>query len=300
MATYTYTAVERCVMCGGSEQKVLGRRLDRHQGLRPRKRVGVTSTVVRCQDCGLIFTNPQPVPASVSDHYEKEPEEYWRPDHLPSADANVGIPLDQFRRLHSSDGRQLLALDVGAGLGHEMLRLTAAGFDTWGLEPSAAFRERAIAGGVSADRLQLGTVESAVYDLHSFDLVSFGGVLEHVYDPAAVIEQALTWLAPGGLVFAEVPSARWLMARLLNAAYRLQGLDYVTNLSPMHDPFHLYEFTVEAFRRHGERAGYTVPEVTTLPCETFLPQRVEPFAQRVMELTGTGLQLQVWMRGSAR
>ena len=48
------------------------------------------------------------------------------------------------------------------------------------------------------------------------------------------------------------------MSRALNAVYRLQGLDYVTNLSPMHPPFHLYEFTAASFRRYAERNGHRI------------------------------------------
>jgi hypothetical protein len=59
------------------------------------------------------------------------------------------------------------------------------------------------------------------------------------------------WLAPNGQIYAEVPSARWLIGRMLNLAYRVRGIDYVTNLSPMHSPYHLYEFELKSFQRHG-------------------------------------------------
>jgi SAM-dependent methyltransferase len=294
MRTYTYEPVERCVMCHHTEQRILGRRLDRHQGIRPRKVVGISTTVVQCRGCGLIFSNPRPVPESIGDHYEKPPEQYWRPEQLETSHVG-GIPLENFRHLHAGRSGALRALDVGAGLGQDMLQLAHAGFDTWGLEPSSAFREAAITRGVDPERLQLTAVETAAYEPHRFDLISFGAVLEHLHDPAMAVEHALSWLAPGGLIFAEVPSARWLMGRMLNLAYRVRGLDYVTNLSPMHDPYHLYEFTREAFARHGQRVGYRLAHVEIYACETFLPKRIEPLAQRAMDLTGTGLQLAVWL-----
>ena len=69
-------------------------------------------------------------------------------------------------------------------------------------------------------------------------------MLEHLQDPAAALTRALGWLAPSGLIHVEVPSAKWLLGRLLNLATRGLGMDYVTNLSPMHPPYHLYEFTL--------------------------------------------------------
>jgi SAM-dependent methyltransferase len=297
--TYRFEPVAACVMCGCTEAHTIGRRLNGHQGLRPRRNVGVAATVVRCQDCGLIYSNPRPVPELFEQHYERRPEDYWRETQLRQNDENPGIPVATFRQLWSGSTRPR-ALDVGAGLGQTMAALSREGFDTWGFEPSAAFRDRAIQHGVSDDRLQLAAVENADYEPGAFDLVSFGAVLEHVYDPASALKRALGWLAPSGLIFVEVPSARWLIGRLLNIAYRAQGLDYVTNLSPMHPPYHLYEFTLESFVRHGRRAGYEVTEHQFLPCETFLPSVLTPIAQRIMAATDSGMQLQVWLRQARR
>jgi SAM-dependent methyltransferase len=229
--TYRFEPATACVMCGSAEAKTLGRRLNGHQGLRPRRNVGVAAAVVRCQGCGLIYSNPRPVPETLGQHYERPPEDYWRETQLREADENSGIPVATFRRLWSRSSTPR-ALDIGAGLGQTMAALSQEGFDTWGFEPSAAFRDRAIERGISGDRLQLAAVENAEYEPGAFDVVAFGAVLEHVHDPAAALERALGWLAPDGLMFVEVPSARWLIGRLLNIAYRAQGLDYVTNLRP--------------------------------------------------------------------
>jgi SAM-dependent methyltransferase len=296
--TYRFEPVSACVMCGSSKAKTLGRRLNGHQGLRPRHNVGVAATVVRCEQCGLIYSNPRPVPESLEQHYDRPPEDYWRETQLQENDEHPGIPIARFRQLWSGS-EPPRALDVGAGLGQTMVELSREGCDTWGCEPSAAFRDRAIERGVSGDRLQLAAVEDADYEPAAFDLISFGAVLEHVRDPASSLERALGWLAPGGLMFVEVPSARWLMARLLNIAYRAQGLDYLTNLSPMHPPYHLYEFTLDAFVLHGRSAGYKVSGYEFVPCETFLPGVLTPITQRIMAATDTGMQLQLWLAPSA-
>ena len=176
--------------------------------------------------------------------------------------------------------------------------LQDGGFDAYGLEPSASFRDEAMKRGIEKERLQLATIEDASYDRGTFDLISFSAVLEHFQAPGSALERAMEWLAEEGLIFVEVPSARWLLGGLLNTAYRVQGLDYVTNLSPMHPPYHLYEFTLESFIKHGERVGYAVAEYHFLPCETFLPRPLEKVAQRLMAATDTGMQLQLWLRAS--
>jgi hypothetical protein len=110
-------------MCLDASQHVLGRRLNHRQGVRPRRSVGVAVTVVQCKGCGLIFTNPRPVPQSLGDHYEKPPEEYWRPEQLEERTDHGAIPFDTFQTLHKPQPHTLRALDVGAGLGQDMLQL---------------------------------------------------------------------------------------------------------------------------------------------------------------------------------
>lgn len=208
---------------------------------------------------------------------------------------NISAPrCAGFRHLWSGHGVPR-ALDIGAGLGKGMATLARNGFDTFGIEPSAAFHGRAIGNGIDPDRLQLAPVEDAQYEPGTFDFVSFAAVLEHLQDPAAALTRALGWLAPSGLIHVEVPSAKWLLGRLLNLATRGLGMDYVTNLSPMHPPYHLYEFTLASFEHHAQLASYEVVDHRFYPCTTFLPPLAEALAHRVMAATGTGMQLEAWL-----
>jgi SAM-dependent methyltransferase len=234
------------------------------------------------------------VPESIAHHYDRPPERYWTTEYFSEGNDYFAGEVQWFRSLWTAGGKPR-ALDIGAGIGKAMRALERHGFDVYGLEPSQAFYERAIAGGIRADRLQQLVVEEAEYDRDAFDLVSFGAVLEHLHDPAGAIKRALGWLAPGGFIHVEVPSARWLIARVLNLVYRAQGLDYVTNLSPMHPPYHLYEFTLTSFRRHGTRAGYEVVAHQWFACQTFVPPPLDTLVTRLMETTRTGMQLQVWL-----
>jgi hypothetical protein len=296
---YALVEVEQCNMCAApvSTAKVLGRRLSRSQGLRPTRVIGVSTTVMRCEECGLVFTNPLPTPHDIGQHYETPPEDYWKPHYFEGASDYFSHQIETFSRLRAGDGRPV-ALDIGAGIGKCMRSLTAHGFEAHGLEPSAAFRQAAIdRGDIDPNRLTLGAIEDASYEPGKFDFVTFGAVLEHLPDPAGCIERAMIWLAPGGLMHIEVPSSDWLTARLVNLVYRVQGLDYVANLSPMHPPYHLYEFTPDSFHRHGQRAGYVVAYEKRYAATTFLPGP-DRWWQTFMDHTGTGMQLETWLRSS--
>lgn len=151
--------------------------------------------------------------------------------------------------------------------------------------------------GIDPAKLKLATVEEAKFPASSFDFITFGAVLEHVYDPATAIQRALTWLKPSGVIQIEVPSSDHLMPTFINAYFRLKGTNYVTNLSPMHSPFHLYEFTRKSFMEHGARVGYTICnsyiEVASI---RHVPAFAKPLLHHWMAKTRRGQQLTVWLR----
>jgi SAM-dependent methyltransferase len=289
-------------MCGADSRhfRVMGMRLNHSQGRKPRHASGIAVSVKKCNICELVFADPQPIPESFEAHYGA-PEEYWTDEQFKDEPDYFAHEIATAKRLLGfREGMR--ALDVGAGLGKAMRALASAGFDTYGLEPSAEFRKAAIVhGGTSEDRLELAGVEDADYSTNHFDFITFGAVLEHLQSPARSLERALTWLKPGGVIQAEVPSSRWLISRLVNAYYRLCGTRLVTNISPMHVPFHLFEFSPRSFELHGRRAGYELAEQRFMVCSIpHVPGLLHAPLRWWMERTGTGMQLEVYLRKAAR
>ena len=288
---YEFRPVATCDMCGSTRFKMLGMRLNKSQGLRPRQVGGIAVSVSQCLECGLIFADPQPIPASLSDHYEMPPEDYWSEDHLSRDNTFFSAEIAAAKRLLDFKPG-MTALDVGAGLGQAMSALNRAGFDTYGLEPSSPFQQR-----LDTSRVQLAMVEDAEFPPGTFDFITFGAVLEHLYSPSACLSRALGWLKPNGIVHAEVPSSSWLMSKLVNSYFRLRGTNYVTHLSPMHVPFHLYEFDLRSFEKNGAMIGYDIAEHHYSVCAIpFVP--LKPLFRWFMDRTNTGMQLTVFLRGS--
>lgn len=296
MIAYSFLPVTDCNMCGaGPEtQRLLGRRLNRSQGLLPRRVIGVSTTVMRCRNCGLVYPNPMPIPIDLDAHYGVPPESYWEHGYFTDGPGYFRQELDHLQTLMPVSAG-MRALDVGAGIGKCMIALKGAGFDAFGIEPSAPFHQRAVSLGIAPEKLQLARVETADFPPDSFDFITFGATLEHMPDPSKAIGRALGWLKPGGLIHVEVPSSDWLIGRAANAYYRLTGSDYVANISPMHTPFHLYEFTLASFQRHAVRMGCRVVSHRRYVCQTFLPQPLSWVVSRLMAATGTGMQLSVWL-----
>ena len=171
--------------------------------------------------------------------------------------------------------------------------------DAYGFEPTKSFYDIGINKyKLSPDKFQLSTIENVSYPDNYFDFITFGAVLEHLHDPNACIKKALNWLKPGGYIHIEVPSANWFIAKLYNFYYKWICLsNYVTNLSPMHSPFHHYEFTEKTFKENATHNQYKVTWIKTETCETTLPIRIfDGFLKKYMNLSKTGLQLIVFLK----
>lgn len=276
---------------------MLGMRLNQSQGTDPRSKTGIAVSVCQCANCGLIFPQPLPVPNHLSDHYGVPPEEYWTNTYFELDPSFYAQQIEDALRLLGRK-KDLRALDIGVGIGKAVTSMTRAGFDVWGLEPTKPFFDKAKElTGMAEDRLFNQALEEAHFEDDFFHFISFGAVLEHLYDPAASIERAMRWLQPGGVLHIEVPSSDYLMSKLLNAFFFLRGTNFVTNTSPMHTPFHLFEFTAESFSEHGARSGYsTVHQYIDVGGIFHLPRFSHEALRRWMRLRGQGKQLTVWLR----
>ena len=300
---YNFQEVKNCNMCGSPVEnaRVLGRRMNRSQGIRPNSKIGISTTVMKCGQCSLVFANPLPIPDDMSQHYGMPAEDYWVPKEFEIDLEFFNGHIDTFKRLYQNKNETAVALDIGAGLGKCMIALEKHGFSAYGIEPSEPFYTRALEKmGISKDRLQLSSLEDAEFSKDQFDFITFGAVLEHIYDPSNAIEKALNWLKPGGLIQIEVPSSQWLTNKIYNLIYRVQGLDYVGNISPMHTPFHLYEFGLKSFELHSKKHKYEIAEHQYFICDTFLPRILDPLLKPLMSKTDTGMQLNIWLRKTGK
>lgn len=295
---YIFENVETCNMCGSKSDghKILGKRLNKSQGKRPKLKNGITTTVCKCNSCGLVYSNPQPVPFDIQDHYGVPPEDYWKEEYFNESEFYFQGEITRLKQLIDFKPG-LTSLDIGAGLGKQMKALERAGFNAFGFEPSEPFYERAISKmGIDEKKLKIGMLEDVEYDENSFDFVSFGAVLEHLYNPSLSIEKALKWVKPNGVIHIEVPSSRWFTNKIVNAFYKLNFTDYVANLSPMHEPYHLYEFGLNSFQKNAAKHNYEIAHHEYYVCETYLPKILDNVIKPYMKRTNRGMQLCVWLR----
>jgi ubiquinone/menaquinone biosynthesis C-methylase UbiE len=298
---YFFEDVSNCEMCGKSTAGdiILGQRLNQTTGMRPKKKTGITVSVMKCRRCSLIYAQPMPVPFDIQDHYGMPPETYWKDSYFELREDYFSGQIRDAKALLSFE-KGMTALDIGAGLGKCMISLEKAGFDTYGFEPSKPFYDRAISKmDINPGKLKLGMIEEVDYDENTFDFITFGAVLEHLYHPAACIEKAFRWLKSNGIIHIEVPSSKYLVQKIYNFYYRILGTNYITNISPMHQPFHLYEFGLKSFTELGRRLNFKMEKYQyDAGGIMFIPKLFHPALCKYMELTNSGMQLTVYLRKS--
>lgn len=295
---YIFKWVTVCEMCHNptSNNKILGQRLNKSQGLNPKKKIGISVKIQQCNNCGLIYSNPQPRPIDIQDHYGVPPEDYWDNNYFNWDKSYFSKEINETKKLLSFK-KGMRALDIGCGVGKCIKSLEESGFIASGIESSVSFYNKALSHmNIKKEQIKLGMIEEVEYT-EKFDFITYGAVFEHLYHPAEVLEKVSHWLNDNGIVHIEVPSSKHLISRIINLYYKLTGVNYVTNLSPMHSPYHLYEFDINSFKKLSERLGFEIVEHYYSVCSIyFIPKFFHPILKWYMKKNNSGMQLTVYLK----
>ncbi|MGD0678634.1 MAG: class I SAM-dependent methyltransferase [Polyangiaceae bacterium] len=180
-------------------------------------------------------------------------------------EVNEGI-VREFRRLLPFTGR---ALDVGCGRGQLGEAVAALGWDVWGIEQSVeaiSTAERRLRGLVQANLTNYDLVRRALPG--RFDALILSDVLEHLYDPASVLQHYLEFVKPGGRVFVSLPNAVVWTNRFAWALGRVEYED-----TGVMDRTHIRFFTFKTAKELVTASGCRVERVASTPhlARAFLP-----------------------------
>lgn len=146
-------------------------------------------------------------------------------------------------------------LDIGCSSGTLGAAIKENGTRVSGIE---AFPEAAEKAKERLDHVILGDIEKIdlPYEEEQFDCILFGDVLEHLFDPWAVIEKVKPYIKQNGVILASIPNVAHIsvLAPLLagNWTYTEYGLL---------DKTHIRFFTFNEMLRMFLKAGYVISKV---------------------------------------
>jgi len=165
---------------------------------------------------------------------------------LPVLGQRAGYGYSQFPRWREG-GR---ALDVGCGSGQFLALLKKHGWETAGVDVSAAAAaaaERAY--GIS---VTVGEIAACRPEHGRFDFINMSHVIEHMYDPLAGLRSAKELLSRGGEIYVETPNAASHNSKVMGSYWY-----------PWDAPRHLYLFDPVTLRLLARNAGLVMRRLET-------------------------------------
>jgi len=174
---------------------------------------------VRCDDCGLLLTNPQPSNDELgriyaSDYFLRGRSETNQGAVERLKSRTAGLYLDLIERYRGESGGRLL--EVGSGEGDFLVSAIERGFKVTGVEYSE--HACAVASKKVAPRCPPEIICGEITDVSGmgvYDVCVLSDVIEHVRNPRHLLERVHELLCPGGTIFIATPSLDSWSARLL-------------------------------------------------------------------------------------
>ena len=200
----------------------------------------------------MVFTNPGFTKAALHTYYAS-----INVDHA----GNLERESEFFRRIYASGlaqiapaaaGRRLL--DIGCSHGFFLDMARDAVFETHGLElnPSDVALAR-----TRGHQVRSCTIEEIAAD-ERYDVITMWDVFEHIPDPHLFLDQLFARLAPGGVLFLQIPNSGALAPQVLHADCNMfDGLEHVCLYNPA------------TIRQIMERRGHTVRAIGTVIPELY-------------------------------
>jgi SAM-dependent methyltransferase len=256
-----------CPVCGRNGSLL-------HEGVRDRL-FGVAGqwNFRLCDDraCGLVWLDPRPLESDLHEAYasyythgdddagHREQGAQSRRRRIVDALERIWLSALFLRAARKKIESMFLdgiapgrLLEVGCGEGRLLARLQGQGWQVEGqdLDPKAADYARR-AHGLA---VHLGNLEALSLPAESYDAIVMNHVIEHAYDPVALVRECRRLLKPGGLFVATTPNPESYGHRRFGPAWR--GLD---------PPRHLHLFTPSSLARIAGDAGFERIQVWTSP-----------------------------------
>jgi SAM-dependent methyltransferase len=212
--------------------------------------VAQRNQIVRCNCCGLMYSNPRSQPPDCQLIEEYDPDFLFAhldsPGVLQRQEKEMLQVRDykntrDFLRKHYPQKGKLV--EVGSGFGYLLEFFKHDGWDVLGIEPNRGVSRYA--------QTQLGLdvmpviLETAQLPDASVDVLVMLHVIEHVPDPLATLKEVYRVLKPGGIVVLETPRYDTWLFKILGKRERSLSCEG-----------HIYFFTTDTLQKMANKAEF--------------------------------------------
>ncbi|KPA13157.1 type 12 methyltransferase [Candidatus Magnetomorum sp. HK-1] len=245
-----------CCCCGSSESSIFIKEAkELYIGMHDK------FDIVRCTNCGLIYTNPRPTIETIGHFYPDSANYYNMSLSDPSSllfknERLLDIIANHFNYPFPSKRSKIITnllnkyyknkilmnhippfvkhgklLDIGCSWGAYLYKMQDLGWDVYGIETN----EKAV--DFAKKKLGLknifcGSIHEVELKKDYFNVIRMGMVLEHMHNPVEIIKTLSLLIKPNGLLVLNVPNVSGLEMKIFGR-----------NAYFLHVPQHLYHFT---------------------------------------------------------
>ena len=160
-----------------------------------------------CEDCGLLYTSPRPVPEKIGEYYKSEA--YY--SHQENKIGLIPRIYESVKKVNLKHKVNLAIgglekgklLDIGCGVGDFLQQIESKGWQCTGIEPSED------AAKIAKKRIQATIYKPEEIDTlidETYDVITMWHVLEHVDDLRTEVEQLFRLLKKGGRLVIALPN----------------------------------------------------------------------------------------------
>ncbi len=211
---------------------------------------------VSCKKCETLYVNPRPAFETLNIFYSESPStSFWVNEFFkPVADVRrekMFRPRAEFISKFFNVNKEIVVGDIGAGFGLflEELRNIVPENRFIAIEPSTEMADICRAKGLDVECACLEDMKGME---GKFDILTTFELLEHLFEPAAFLKKAYSFLKPGGYLF---------LTTLNGKGFDILSLwEKSKSIGP---PHHLNFFNLESVRTLMENIGFEIVEAST-------------------------------------
>ncbi len=199
--------------------------------------------LVCCNNCGLVFLNPQPSEEELQKFY---PVELFseKTDSFRARSPQIMLlnKLKEATRFHKKGA----LLDIGCGPGYFLHLMKERGWEVFGLDLSKSACDLA-AKRVGSKSIFFGDLNSTELPLKKYDLITLWHVIEHLHQPKRTLERIRGLLKDDGLLIICCPN----FGSLLRVIFR-------ENWFPLVVPHHLFHYSQRTLKAMLKECGFKI------------------------------------------
>ncbi len=209
-------------------------------------------SIVKCQNCGLIYVNPRPVEAELykiyDDLYFTGERRYGIEDYFGRGKKTAQKRANETIRIIKQYKKQGNILDVGCAGGIFLNVAIENNFNAYGIEVSKYAVKNAEE--KLKSKIELATLEHCTFKNKFFDVITLLDVIEHFSNPYSSLQRVNNLLKDDGIILIYTPNINSLPFYIIKEGWGI--------IAPEH---HIYYFSPITIGMLLDKTGFSIKKM---------------------------------------